>query len=88
MKKENQIPVIADPFDPDRPLTSEKAAEWLGISMPSLYRLTSENRIPFYKPLGGKFLIFRRSDLIEFAYRNRVSPDDELHQKAERILNT
>lgn len=45
-------------------LTAKEAAAFLRISMPTLYKLTSEKAIPFYKPT--KKLYFRKAELIEY----------------------
>jgi excisionase family DNA binding protein len=49
----------------DRPLTTEEAAKFLGISMSQLYKLTSSGVIPHHKP-QGKLMYFFKEDLIAF----------------------
>ncbi|MBD79026.1 MAG: hypothetical protein CL840_08915 [Crocinitomicaceae bacterium] len=43
-------------------LNSDKAAEFLGIKKSTLYKLTSERKIPFYKP-SGKLILFKEAEL-------------------------
>ena len=42
-------------------LNIDQAAEYLGLSKPSLYKLTSERKIVSYKPAG--ILYFKEEDL-------------------------
>ena len=43
----------------------QDAADFLGLSKSHVYRLTSEGRLPYYKP-SGKIIYFKKSDLILF----------------------
>ena len=51
---------------------AEEAARILGISKHTLYRLTSEKKIPFVKPTGGQ-LFFRVSVLEDILKNGRSS---------------
>ena len=46
-------------------LTFKEAAWYLGVSKSHLYHLTSEGKIPHYKPTG-KMLYFNRSELVQW----------------------
>lgn len=50
-------------------LTAKEAAIFMRISMPTLYRLTAEKAIPFYKPV--KKLYFKKSELIEYINKEK-----------------
>jgi excisionase family DNA binding protein len=50
-------------------LSLSEAAQFLGISESSLYKLTSSRSIPFYKP-NGKLVVFSRKDLESWLTRN------------------
>lgn len=63
-------------------LTLEEAAEFLGIKRSSLYKMTHEQTIPFYKP-NGKMIYFEKSDLLEWIRQNRVSSDAEITEEAK-----
>ena len=65
----------------ERPLSSSEAVEYLNVSKSHLYKLTSNNRISFWKP-GGKKIYFKKSDLNNYLFRNRKASDQELEQKA------
>lgn len=57
-------------------LTSEEAADFLGITVKSLYDLTSKHQIPYYKP-NGKKTYFERAELETWLHRNRVASKHE-----------
>lgn len=63
----------------------QEASAFTGYSIRYLYRLTSEKRIPHYKPRGGR-LIFKRDELEAFLLRGRVPANYELEAAADAIL--
>ena len=62
-------------------LTFEEASKYVGLSKSNLYKRTSLNQIPFYKP-GGKLIYFRRTDLDNYMLSNRQSTVDEVKEIA------
>lgn len=54
-------------------LSTPEAAELIHRSMPDLYRMTAEGKIPFIKKSGGKSckLLFKRADLIAWLESSR-----------------
>ncbi len=50
-------------------LTSQEAAEYLGMKMGGLYELTKKKKIPFHKPSGRK-LLFKRDELDAWVVRS------------------
>lgn len=70
----------------NKPLTVEKAADYLDISKAHLYKLTSKGRIPHYKP-NGKRLYFYQSDLDDYIKAGRVKTNDELEAEAAEHLS-
>ena len=60
--------------DPDKPLSAKETAQLLNITVRSLYKLTHQKRIAFYKP-NGKLLVFKRSDVLKYAFSNRINSD-------------
>ncbi|MBL0467081.1 helix-turn-helix domain-containing protein [Aeromonas veronii] len=58
-------------------LSAEECAELLGVSVCYVYRLTSEKRLPHYKPQGKK-IYFKRVELLDWLLSHRISPDAEL----------
>ncbi len=57
-------------------LTFEEACIYCGMSKSSMYKHTSANKIPYYKP-EGKLIYFKREELDEWMLRNRQSTQEE-----------
>ena len=66
-------------------LNLEEAASFLGIAKSTLYKMTHENRIPFYKP-AGKLIHFEKSVLLEWIRSNRIMSEAELQEEARKKL--
>lgn len=66
-----------------KPLTTKEASVYLGISLSSLYKLTSACKIPHYSP-GGKILYFLQSDLDKYMLQNRRGSVAEILEKGGR----
>lgn len=62
-------------------LNLEEACEYLGVSKSYLYKLSSANKIPSYKP-NGKKLFFSREELDEWLLQNRQDTDCEIETAA------
>ena len=61
-----------------------EATIYLGLSKSALYKLTSSNQIPFFKP-SGKLIYFKQADLdnwIESGYQETV--EEEVKDLFER----
>ncbi len=52
-------------------LTTSEAAMYLGFKIGYLYKLTSESKIPFYKPNGG-CIYFCKQELVDWAKSNPI----------------
>ncbi|NDV63786.1 AlpA family transcriptional regulator [Bacteroides sp. 224] len=63
-------------------LTFDEAAIFTGLSKSYLYKLTSGQKIPHYKP-SGKLCYFNREELQAWLLQNRVSTSDEIAEKAQ-----
>ena len=63
-------------------LTFDEAAQFSGLSKSYLYKLTSQQRIPHFKPTG-KLVYFNREELEAWLLQNRVSTTEEIEQKAQ-----
>ena len=68
-----------------KPLTLKEAAEFLDFSKSYLYRLTSQGRIPCYKP-EGKRVYFDRAELVDWLKRNRNRTQEETEEKAASYI--
>ncbi|MDR2814879.1 MAG: helix-turn-helix domain-containing protein [Prevotellaceae bacterium] len=67
-------------------LTFAEAAVYTGLSKSYLYKLTSEQRIPHYKP-NGKMVYFDLNELMAWLRQNRVATLDEIERKAQRYCS-
>lgn len=63
-------------------LTTDEAARYLGVSKSYLYKLTMQQKIPHYKPMG-KMCYFNRQELEQWLQINRIATGDEISQKAQ-----
>lgn len=63
-------------------LTFTETANYLGVSKSWLYKLTSQRKIPHYKP-SGKMCYFNRDEVELWAFSNKVATNEELSQKAQ-----
>ena len=52
-------------------MNHDEAADFLGVSRSWMYRLTSENKVPYYRPFGSR-CYFRRSELEALIFSNRI----------------
>ena len=68
-----------------KPLTLKEAAEFLDFSRSYLYRLTSQDRVPCYKP-EGKRVYFDRAELVDWLKRNRNRTQEETEEKAASYI--
>lgn len=63
-------------------LTSNEAAQYMGISKSYLYKLTMLGKVPHFKPMG-KMCYFNRLELEQWLQNNRVATNNEINQKAQ-----
>lgn len=57
------------------------ASVYLNVSKSYLYKITHFKIIPFYKP-NGKKIYFKKTDLDNWLFRNRIKSNDEIEQEA------
>lgn len=62
-------------------LTTAQAAEYMGISMSALYKLTSSKRLPIYKP-SGKKVYLKREEIDDYLAKCRISSQEEIEKEA------
>jgi excisionase family DNA binding protein len=62
-------------------LTTEEAAEFMGVSLSSIYKMTHRMDVPVYKP-DGKKVYLKRSELVDYMSKNRLKSNDEIKQEA------
>ena len=67
-------------------LTVEETSRFMDIARSSLYKMTSDRSIPFYRP-NGKMIYFEKADILAWIRQNRVvatKKDDGTDQEPER----
>ena len=64
-----------------KPLTLKEAAKFLNLSQSHIYKLTSERKIPHFKP-SGKKIYFDKSELIQWLKRKPARTREETEEKA------
>ena len=68
-------------------LSFDEASTFLNLSKSYLYKLTSGNLIPHYKP-QGKMLYFEKSELEAWLRQNPVKTKTQIEQEAQKyVLN-
>ena len=68
-----------------KPLTIPEAAKFLNLSQSHIYKLTSERKIPHFKP-SGKKIYFDKSELIQWLKRNPARTQEETEEKAASYI--
>ena len=74
-----QLPLKITP--PKPVMDIEEFCSYSGTSRRYAYRLTSENRVPHYKP-NGKKIFFKREEVDQWLTQGRVSTADEIDEQA------
>lgn len=67
-------------------LTVQGAAEFLGLTVPTIYSKCSRNEIPFMK--RSKRLYFSSTELLEYIKEGRRKTNGEIEQETEAYLKT
>lgn len=65
--------------------TVQEAAEFLSLTVPTLYTKCSRNTIPFMK--RGKRLYFSSTELMEYLKKGRIKSNTEIEAEAEAYLS-
>lgn len=64
-------------------LTVDDVSLLTGLKVNYIYKLTSANKIPYYKR-GGKLNYFKRSEIEDWMLKNRIGTTDEAEQAAAK----
>lgn len=59
----------------------DEVAEYTGLKKLYIYRLTSKNEIPHYKP-NGKNITFKKEEIDAWLLRNRQATNEEIETEA------
>lgn len=66
-------------------LSFDEASKFLNLSKSYLYKLTSGNLIPHYKP-QGKMLYFEKADLEAWLRQNPIKTQMQIEQETQRYI--
>ena len=66
-------------------LSFDEASKFLNLSKSYLYKLTSGNLIPHYKP-QGKMLYYEKADLEAWLRQNPIKTQMQIEQEAQRYI--
>ncbi len=69
---------------PDQLLTIQEAAEFLSLTVPTMYSKVSKGELPVMK--RSKRLYFSRTELLEYLKDGRKKSNAEIEQEAETYL--
>ena len=78
-------PLRVEPTDhPEQLLTIQQAAEFLSLSVPTLYTKVSKGELPVMKQ--GKRLYFSRTELLDYLKDGRKKSNAEIEAEAKAYL--
>jgi len=69
---------------PEQLLTIQEAAEFLSLTVPTIYSKVSKGELPVMK--RGKRLYFSRTELMEYLKQGRKKSNAEIEREAEACL--
>ena len=85
LNKLTAIESLLEEANQTKPLTIQETAKFLNLSQSHLYKLTSERKIPHFKP-SGKKIYFDKSELVQWLKRNPARTGDETEEKAASYI--
>ena len=85
LNKLTAIESLLEATNPTKPLTLKEAAEFLDLSQSHLYKLTSERKIPHFKP-NGKKIYFDEYELVQWLKRKPTRTLEETEEKAANYI--
>ena len=85
---QKRVDVLEDILDSSKEvLTVEEAAKFMGLARSSLYKMTCEQSIPFYRP-NGKMIYFEKDALDAWLRQNPVKTQTQISQEANHYILT
>jgi excisionase family DNA binding protein len=85
LNKLTAIESLLESTSQTKPLNLVEAAKFLDLSESHLYKLTSERRIPHFKP-NGKKIYFDKSELVQWLKRKPTRTREETEEKAASYI--
>ena len=83
--KESQAQTVKPTEQPEQLLTIQEAAEFLSLSVPTMYSKVSKGELPVMK--RSKRLYFSKAELMEYVKAGRKKSNAEIEQEAEAYLS-
>ena len=80
----NNLP--APPSKIDNPLTVKEAAEFLSLSVPTIYALIAKGEIPVLK--RSKRCYFLKEDLVKYLKEGKKKTTSDIEAEADQFLST
>ena len=85
LNKLTAIESLLESTNQTKPLTLPEAAKFLDLSRSHLYKLTSERKIPHFKP-NGKKIYFDKSELVQWLKSKPKRTLEETEEKAASYI--
>ena len=85
LNKLTAIENLLEEANQTKPLTIQETAKFLNLSESHLYKLTSERKIPHFKP-SGKKIYFDKAELVQWLKRNPAKTREETEEKAASYI--
>ena len=85
LNKLTAIESLLEATNPTKPLTLVEAAKFLDLSPSHLYKLTSERKIPHFKP-NVKKIYFDEYELVQWLKRKPTRTLEETEEKAASYI--
>jgi len=82
IEKQEQAPTD----QPEQLLTIQEAAEFLSLTVPTMYSKVSKHELPVMK--RSKRLYFSRTELLQYLKEGRKKSNAEIEQQADQYLTT
>ncbi len=83
---QKRVEILEDILDSAKEvLTVEEAARFMGLARSTLYKMTCDQSIPFYRP-NGKMIYFEKSAILSWIRKNRVYSTEEINEEARLHL--
>ena len=70
--------------EPDKYLSVDEASTYLKTTKSTIYKMTMDRTIPFYKP--SKKILFKKSELDEWVSNYRIKTVEEIESEASNYL--
>ena len=80
----HQPPKVAEQPPSEKLLSIQEAAEFLNLTVPTLYSKVSKGELPVMK--RSKRLYFSRTELLDYIKQGRKKSNDEIDAEAESYL--